>query len=274
MKNLLLPFLALLFLISCEREPKNQISKDSSGTTKSSDKRDVCHNGNIINININAIPAHQAHGDAVDMDGDGYFDMENDCGMPVDCDDTDPNKNVSCGPTVISGYIAGLTKLGEARWRNFRTPTTPGWDVAVGAAAGTSGQFTSNDFGNLWNFAPDANHVTFTYDPLAGTLSTITVVSGGTTFNASYSSGNLGNVNYMHWQVNGDPGKILEFNNAELTVNGETYNLGDFQTEYADWYIIYDLSDGFTITGDLVINGQATSDEGMKLNISIREYTP
>jgi hypothetical protein len=244
----------------------------------------LCHldeNGNYVSISVspNALAAHLAHGDIYDMDGDGYY-PENECGIMgnntvFDCDDNDPSKNVSCGPAVISGFIPGLPKDGEARWRNFRSLHT-GWDVAVGASVSTVGQNTNIDFayGPYWNFAPNSNKVTLTYDPIAGTLSTITVVSGGTTYNASYNSGNLGNVNYMQWQVNGDPGKILEFNNVELTVNGETYNLGNFQTEYADWYIIYDLSNGFTITGDLVINGQAISQEGMKLDISIREYTP
>jgi hypothetical protein len=93
MKKLLLPFFALVFLISCEKErdteilPEQENIEDINITTRSSNKRDVCHNGNIININVNAIPAHQAHGDAVDWDEDGYFDIENDCGE-TDCDDT------------------------------------------------------------------------------------------------------------------------------------------------------------------------------------------
>ena len=79
MKKLLLPLLAILFLSSCEKESSTDlvteeiIYENGSATTRSSNKRDVCHNGNIININVNAIPAHQAHGDAVDMDEDGYF---------------------------------------------------------------------------------------------------------------------------------------------------------------------------------------------------------
>ena len=106
MKKLLLPFFALVFLISCEKERDTEILleqeniEDINITTRSSNKRDVCHNGNIININVNAIPAHQAHGDAVDMDGDGYFDIDNPC-SETDCDDTDATINP--GVTDICG---------------------------------------------------------------------------------------------------------------------------------------------------------------------------
>jgi len=106
MKNLLLPLLFLLFLISCEKESsadlvsEENISEDSSLTNRSSNKRDVCHNGNIININVNAIPAHQAHGDAVDMDEDGYFDIDNSC-SETDCDDS--NDAINPGAEEICG---------------------------------------------------------------------------------------------------------------------------------------------------------------------------
>ena len=57
-------------------------------TKAKSGKIDVCHNGKVININGNALPAHQRHGDAIDMDGDGLFDIDNDCSA-TDCDDND-----------------------------------------------------------------------------------------------------------------------------------------------------------------------------------------
>ena len=101
MKNLLLPFFALLLLMGCEKEstldvlPVQEISESVSVDTRGSKKRNVCHNGNIINININAISAHQAHGDAVDMDGDGFFDIDNPC-SETDCDDTIYDLDNSC----------------------------------------------------------------------------------------------------------------------------------------------------------------------------------
>lgn len=102
MKKLLLPLLAVLILISCDEESspnlvlKENIAENSyesgSSAARRSNKRDVCHNSHIINISVNAITAHQAHGDAVDMDGDGYFDIDNPC-SETDCDDTDATVN-------------------------------------------------------------------------------------------------------------------------------------------------------------------------------------
>lgn len=128
MKKLLLPFLAMLFLISCGKESSNElisevdINENVSAATRNANKRDVCHNGNIINININAIPAHQAHGDAVDMDGDGFFDIENDCGMPVDCDDTDDQLTDNCcnGAEIDSDgplFVAPTDEPGVYTWQ-------------------------------------------------------------------------------------------------------------------------------------------------------------
>lgn len=124
--------LAIVLLTACEKEsitdlllqeqsPAEVTESDVVGL-KSSKKRDVCHNGNIININVNAIPDHQSHGDAVDMDGDGYFDMENDCGMPVDCDDTDDQLTDNCcnGGEIDSDgplFVAPANEPGLYTWQ-------------------------------------------------------------------------------------------------------------------------------------------------------------
>lgn len=87
----LLGLCAILFLSSCEKDHKVK----------------VCHKGKIILIDVEAVPAHQAHGDAVDKDRDGYFDIENACSA-VDCDDTDPNVNPGANncpdPCSITGF--------------------------------------------------------------------------------------------------------------------------------------------------------------------------
>ncbi len=54
-----------------------EINIGQNSFAKKGDKVDVCHKGNVINVSINSLPAHQGHGDAVDMDGDGYFDIDN-----------------------------------------------------------------------------------------------------------------------------------------------------------------------------------------------------
>jgi hypothetical protein len=87
----------LFFLLySCENEKsafEDELELVGSGDKdKKNSKVDVCHNDRIINVSVNAVGAHQGHGDAVDLDGDGYFDIDNSC-SETDCDDSDPYKN-------------------------------------------------------------------------------------------------------------------------------------------------------------------------------------
>lgn len=92
---------------SIQNESQAKVSR-SFNSNSSILKANVCHNGNIINISTAAISAHQAHGDAVDMDGDGY-NIENDC-SPVDCDDTTYSEDNTCGPVMwtTSKYDPGV----------------------------------------------------------------------------------------------------------------------------------------------------------------------
>ena len=105
----------LLGIYSCQKD--DQISETNLSALESdidahgnSSKVDVCHNDHIINISRNAIPAHQRHGDAFDMDGDGYFDIDNTCG-PVDCDDSDPavfpDEDGNCVEPTVSDLLVG-----------------------------------------------------------------------------------------------------------------------------------------------------------------------
>ncbi|WP_276389230.1 LamG-like jellyroll fold domain-containing protein [Eudoraea chungangensis] len=101
-------FLLTMFLFisySCQKEESNILEADLSANAEISGKDknakvDICHKGKVLNISINAVSAHQRHGDAVDLDEDGFFDIENDCG-PVDCDDSNfeinPNAEEICG---------------------------------------------------------------------------------------------------------------------------------------------------------------------------------
>jgi hypothetical protein len=113
MKKLLLLLSAFLFFTTCEKDtasdliPNINIQENGNpGLRMPAPKIDVCHNGHIININLNAVPAHQAHGDAVDMDGDGYFDQENVCSEGVDCDDTDETIYFGCCPFTAADLEA------------------------------------------------------------------------------------------------------------------------------------------------------------------------
>ena len=99
MKKFYYLFLILFAFLSCEQdeladESYYQEEKITGISAKGSNfKVDVCHKGKkVINVSINAVPAHQAHGDAVDLDGDGYFDIDNNC-SETDCDDSNPDVN-------------------------------------------------------------------------------------------------------------------------------------------------------------------------------------
>jgi hypothetical protein len=117
MKNLLFCALIGVLIIGCSKDdnlaPETSLRDDSTLTLKGNNgnngsngnKVDVCHKGKIINVNVNSLPAHQAHGDAVDMDGDGYFDIENECG-PLDCDDTDADLNETCGECCMADLLS------------------------------------------------------------------------------------------------------------------------------------------------------------------------
>lgn len=125
MKKIILLLFSILLLTGCQTDSIDgsmEFQENQEALKKSSHKIDVCHKGKMINISLNAVSAHQAHGDAVDMDGDGYFDLENECMDSVDCDDTDPEVHASnitgirLGGESSDGFI-GPTCNGDGTYR-------------------------------------------------------------------------------------------------------------------------------------------------------------
>ena len=105
MKILLLPMLLVLFIVGCDKEQTSTENPLTGvrGSAKTG-KADVCHNGMIINVNGNSVSAHRAHGDAIDMDGDGFFDIDNSCSI-TDCDDANAEVNELCCPEFIEATV-------------------------------------------------------------------------------------------------------------------------------------------------------------------------
>lgn len=101
MKKLLFAVTIILVISGCQNEenvptsPSNQIPLQLDKNTKVI----ICHktgNGSFIplEISINALPAHLAHGDIVpDADGDGYTAVGACTGTMNDCSDNDPTIN-------------------------------------------------------------------------------------------------------------------------------------------------------------------------------------
>lgn len=96
---------AFLTFYACSIEPSEIEPNELESTSILSQKSDklhkvtVCHKGNPISISKKAVNAHRNHGDAVDFDGDGYYDLENDCSNDIDCDDF--NAEINSGAEEI-----------------------------------------------------------------------------------------------------------------------------------------------------------------------------
>lgn len=233
------------------------------------EKVDVCHlegNGSyhLINISDNAYPAHVEHGDASPgeaVPGMPGFKFAEDCSF------------VPAGPIVEPGYNPDAVLLAGARWRNLRIDGN-GWEFAVGnptVFGSYSAGWSNLDFtyAGDYYFSPSDNQISFSYDAGTGVQTVTGTVNGGT-FSKTQNNGNVGPLNYLQIDVVGRNGQTVDFNNVQLTVGGSTYNLGNFSAGgWLTWQINnFDLSSGFSITGDLVLTGQATGQENSKVNVS------
>lgn len=103
MKKTIFLFAGILILASCSNESvlTDQVEQNLSSFSSSVIKVNVCHgNAGEIIIGENAVQTHIDHGDAVDADGDGYYDKENPC-SEIDCDDTTYSEDNSCVKTPL-----------------------------------------------------------------------------------------------------------------------------------------------------------------------------
>ncbi len=128
MKKVFALCIGVLLFASCYQDtivPEiEEINIDQSTLARQGDKVDVCHKGNVISVSVNSVSAHQGHGDAVDMDGDGYFDIENDCHEGIDCDDTNPDVNCyvpQLGDFHQGGVVFYIFQLGETGYVDGET---------------------------------------------------------------------------------------------------------------------------------------------------------
>jgi Protein of unknown function (DUF1566)/Putative metal-binding motif len=113
MKKLLLPLLSIFLFTAYNKEivtDKAQEEITSASANKTSPNITVCHYDAVtgtwktMNIDSNAWPGHQAHGDVRldDQDGDGYM-PKNACGYGTQGDCNDNNAAIHPGATEICG---------------------------------------------------------------------------------------------------------------------------------------------------------------------------
>lgn len=117
MKKILIPLLGLLLLFGCEKETATPMDSDSGTAVEfrsDEGKVEVCHyseedgSWHKISISEAALAAHLDHGDAADMDGDGYFYPENGC-TETDCDkDTEYNPDNKCALEIGDLHAGGI----------------------------------------------------------------------------------------------------------------------------------------------------------------------
>ena len=138
MKKLIFLLLVFAGFMACENEIieelPQEVSKTEGISAKQNQKIDVCHKGNIINVSVNALETHIAHGDAVDRDGDGYFDLDNPC-SERDCDDESYSEDNTCDVIFKSKHTPiGWQYVVSGTSDNFET-----FDITVCSDFGESG---------------------------------------------------------------------------------------------------------------------------------------
>ncbi len=198
---------AVLLLVSaCQKEAgikEYQILSPHHTNERHHAQINVCHNDRIITIDVHAMPAHQLHGDAIDMDGDGYFDRENTC-SETDCDDTDRTKNPG-----IEGSCSGNPNVEELL---IGTWTTVDFDIQAFVGSSTLTEYLISMLGLTPEEAENQNNLFVT--------SLEPEIIGSLTINAdhTYSSDYLGGSDMGTWSLSPDQTTLTFFEGPDTII--------------------------------------------------------
>ncbi len=196
----------LLVSYSCHKEEflaTDHVSEASFRIDHTYAKIKVCHKGRVISTSIEAVRAHGAHGDAIDMDGDGYFDKQNAC-SEIDCDDLDPSKNPGIPGSCDGGQTVSELLVG--------TWTTVDWDIQAFVGTQTLTDYLIDVLGLTPADAEDQNNLFVTsFEP---------EIIGALTLNAdnTFSSDYLGGSDTGTWSLSPDEMTLTMFEGSDIII--------------------------------------------------------
>ncbi len=197
--------LSLLVFMSCSKDELNpelstfDLKTDISAEREPAPKIMICHfaeDENLwkaIEVNSNSLQVHVEHGDAVDMDGDGYYNKENGC-SETDCDDTTYSEDNTCGPVCVV-----ITPLTDDNFRAAVELWLRNKPLAIETYGHISTWCTSNvtDMTGLFESETSFNEDIGSWD-----VSSVTNMEGmfyfATEFNQEIGSWDVSNVTYMY----------------------------------------------------------------------------
>lgn len=176
---------------------------------------------------------------------------------------------------VSAGHDPAATPRAAVRFRNFSSGSGP--EVYLGRGGLPDSARVQLDFNGLpcratsptfgaWRTG--SNPVRFWYDPVAGRVSTSVVASQE--FCRSYDVGDLGAVNYVQITVTrGDARSSVEL--RDVVLDGEALEPGDFVGDgERTWRVTgVELSEGFTLEGELWLSGSRPGGDVNKVEIAV-----
>ena len=134
MRKFILLFASILILASCSEEVviveeaviADETFEDTGSTSRDGTKVGVCHkNAGEIVISESALDTHIAHGDAIDWDGDGFYDKENPC-SEIDLDDSIPFDQSTLVDADGDGYFTTENPFSEIDCDDTNAAANPG----------------------------------------------------------------------------------------------------------------------------------------------------
>ncbi len=238
-----------------------------------------CYTGDVLKFDYGTIGSEPTYyrlvlnkDFGIDNDGMLYLKFGKDCLMGS-------FSGIGCPlPLVKKGWEPDAIIKGAVRCRNFNNGN--GGEIYLGKPGLGSGvnrvekdfyRGTTCDNVSVYGSWQPSNHIEFSYDP--NTSAIYVKVNTSDEYCLNYNIANPGTINYIQIDVvNRASGTTVDFNNVYL---GSDY-LGNFSASgWNNWNVTQiDLTNGFTLKGDLVLSGSQPNGETNKLEINFGYLAP